>query len=273
MHSAGMDGTAGEQLKPTNGDSGVAYPKAVARATARISAQGIAVGYTSGISVLVLCLIPVTLLNGSTWGVRVAIGISGIWWGVATLPSAIWLRANEDERNAKKVADEASVGREILKAWRKLGDMLRPVEVKKLKNTFWFLAAWFLLSDGEYDSPSNHETNHLANLDTNRLCDDEGFTSITSTAVLFASTTLGMPTSSLILVMILSPLAGILGSLAWPRLQKRMEWTNERALVWLVVGAAIVPAYGCLGFLIEGGHGLRFGGLTTPAEVRTYVSE
>lgn len=78
-----------------------------------------------------------------------------------------------------------------------------------------------------------------------------------------------MAPSALILVSILSPLSGILGSLAFPKLQRRLGWTNKTCLIWLVGGAALVPIYGCLGFLIEGNEKStwKFGGLTTPGEV------
>lgn len=103
-----------------------------------------------------------------------------------------------------------------------------------------------------------------------------GFTTITSTAVLFAKTTLHMSASSLIIIGTLTPAAGIIGSLAWPRLQRRLGWSNLRALVGLVALAAVIPSYGCLGFLPFLGKGneggvsttaLRFGGLTSPAEM------
>lgn len=100
-----------------------------------------------------------------------------------------------------------------------------------------------------------------------RPCSDTciGFTTITSTALLFAKTSLSMPSSSLILVGILAPLSGIFGSLLWPRLQRRFGWTNLQVLVILVSFASLIPAYGCLGFLFEGSF--KFGGLTTPGEM------
>jgi MFS transporter, UMF1 family len=58
-----------------------------------------------------------------------------------------------------------------------------------------------------------------------------------------------MSPSSLILIGILTPLAGIVGSLLWTRLQRKYAWSNLRVLVGLVVGASAIPAYGCLGFL------------------------
>ena len=95
-----------------------------------------------------------------------------------------------------------------------------------------------------------------------------GFTTITSTAMLFAKTSLNMPATSLVVIGIISPLAGIAGSLVWPMFQRRFAWSNLRILVMLVCLASLLPAYGCLGFLsvFRGGH-VRFGGLTTPAEM------
>jgi UMF1 family MFS transporter len=75
-----------------------------------------------------------------------------------------------------------------------------------------------------------------------------------------------MPPSSLILIGILTPLSGILGSLIWPILQKRYAWSNLKVLVILVVMASVIPAYGCLGFLPIL-KSLGKGGLTTPEEM------
>lgn len=135
-------------------DSQDAYQQAVARSTARISAQGIAIGYASGISLLLLCMVPVTVLGGSTWSLRIAIMMSGIWWCLGSFPCAAWLKSEGDTgtESRRRADGEHGVGREILEAWKRLGQMIRPREMKRLKHTFWFLAAWFLLSDGESDS-------------------------------------------------------------------------------------------------------------------------
>lgn len=77
-----------------------------------------------------------------------------------------------------------------------------------------------------------------------------------------------MPASSLILIGVLVPSAGILGSLLWPRLQRKLEWSNLHALVALIVLAALIPLYGCTGFLFPLlGWKVRFGGLTKPGEM------
>lgn len=77
-----------------------------------------------------------------------------------------------------------------------------------------------------------------------------------------------MPPSSLILIGIITPMSGILGSLVWPVIQRRAGWTNLRVLVTLVCLASLLPAYGCLGFLSVFRNGkVRFGGLTAPGEM------
>ncbi|KAF8151761.1 autophagy-related protein 22-like protein [Crassisporium funariophilum] len=231
----------------------VQYQTELSRATSRISSLGIALGYGAGICLLIVALIPITKLQGSTFALRLAIGLSGIWWAVFSIPAAIWLpgassphrlTARSDDgvlERGLEVADkkELNIRREIMAAWIRLGTMLRWSEMKKLRNTFKYLAAWFLLSDG--------------------------FTTITSTAILFGKTTLHMSPSALILVGVLTPTSGILGSLAWPILQRRFAWTNLQVLVGLVIMASMIPAYGCLGFLVQGRA--RFGGLTTQGEM------
>lgn len=219
--------------------------------TSRISSQGIASGYIAGIALLMIALIPVRLLQGSTWSLRLAIGSSGIWWALGTIPAAILLpggqTATQGEWGEEIPPRQWKMSREIVGAWIRLGNMLRWSEIKKLKNTFCYLAAWFLLSDG--------------------------FTTITSTALLFAKTSLSMPPSSLILIGILTPVSGIVGSLIWPRIQRSIGWTNLRVLTILIITASLIPAYGCLGFLFEGrveetsGVKIKFGGLTTPGEM------
>lgn len=139
------------------------HDKILSTTTSRISSQGIALGYASGIVMLLLALIPVRAMKGSTDALRLAIGLSGIWWAVFSLPAAVWLpgaatiahathllEEDGDGVRPQTVEDEQkwSMTREIARAWRRLGQMLRWREIKKLRNTFTYLAAWFLLSDG-----------------------------------------------------------------------------------------------------------------------------
>ncbi|TFK38412.1 MFS general substrate transporter [Crucibulum laeve] len=218
------------------------YENTLSRTTSRISSLGIALGYGAGIFGLILALIPVTKMGGSTFALRLAIGLSGVWWAVFTIPAAIWLPGaspRDGNSNWERTEAKWNTRREIVKAWVRLRDMLRWREIQKLRNTFKFLAAWFLLSDG--------------------------FTTITSTAILFGKTTLHMSPSSLILIGVLTPTSGIVGSLVWPVIQRKMGWSNLRVLITLVLLASFIPVYGCLGFVFQGRT--KFGGLTTQSEM------
>ncbi len=134
------------------------YDSELSRAMSRISSQGIALGYGAGICLLLVALVLVTVLHGSTFALRLAIGLSGIWWAVFSIPAAIWLDGGGDDgasADAVWIDDESADGgrkwntrSEVVAAWRRLGGMLRPREIKRLRNTFKYLAAWFLLSDG-----------------------------------------------------------------------------------------------------------------------------
>lgn len=124
------------------------YTKLVSRATSRISSKGIAIGYSAGIALLLLLLVPVTLLKGSTFALRLSISLTGVWWLVFTIPAALWLPGRSSSDVTDTVRSGQSTAGQIAEAWRRLALMLRPSEIRELKNTFWFLLAWFILSDG-----------------------------------------------------------------------------------------------------------------------------
>jgi UMF1 family MFS transporter len=139
------------------------------RATARISSLGIALGYAAGILLLLVTVLPVQRAGGSTNALRFAIGGSGAWWALFSIPALLLLPgAREFEKTQKTsvteereglltsepaseapvVATEWTARREVVDSWKRLGNMLRWENIRRLRNTFRYLAAWFLLSDG-----------------------------------------------------------------------------------------------------------------------------
>ncbi|SJL06496.1 related to Autophagy-related protein 22-1 [Armillaria ostoyae] len=232
-HSEGIEEPLISRTRVESSELRAHYDNELSRATSRISSLGIALGYGAGICLLLVALIPVTKLKGSTFSLRLAIGLSGIWWAVFSIPAAVWLPGPTTLATSGASAGAIwidnldvpdgkwSIRAEVIAAWKRLGGMLRWQEIKKLRNTFKYLAAWFLLSDG--------------------------FTTITSTAILFGKTSLNMQPSALILIGVLTPCAGILGSLLWPLIQRKFLWSNLKVLIILVVLCSAIPAYGCLG--------------------------
>lgn len=128
----------------------IQYQSVLAREMSRISSLGIAMGYAAGILLLVVALVPVTKLHGSTFALRLAIGLSGVWWALFTIPAALFLPSSATELREEDILVKRgwNVGSEITSAWIRLVNTFRWAEIKKLRNTFKFLAAWFLLSDG-----------------------------------------------------------------------------------------------------------------------------
>ncbi|GAA6024908.1 hypothetical protein JCM11491_005519 [Sporobolomyces phaffii] len=223
------------------------YRLAKSTATSHLSSRAIALGYAAGISVLVALVPLVEALAASarqdeTWPLRVAIAISGAWWFIGSCvaarclnPSSIGAPASNRARFYRPMAVATAVVRgrvrdrlafvfgAVRSSWTGLGHTLR--EWRRLPMTFVFLSAWFLLSDS--------------------------YATLTSTAMLFAKTTLGLATSALIVVAILTPLAGIAGALAFPALQARASrggwWfprSNLAVLVLLVALSTLIPLYG-----------------------------
>ena len=175
------------------------YDDTLSRATSRILLLEIEIGYA-------VVLVLVEKLRGSTLALRLDIGLSGIWWAIFSLPAAIWLpgadatevnfEAGDEEgisdgwdgtriSRSKNRERECGLWGEIRAAWVRLGIMLQWSEALKLRNTSRYLAAWFSLSDGK-----------SCKID---LIISLSFSTITSTAVLFAKTSLHMLASSLIL--------------------------------------------------------------------------
>lgn len=115
--------------------------------TSRLSSTCTALGFFSGVSVLALLLVPVTLMGGSTFSLRLAVGLSGVWWIVFLIPAAYGLPGVQDTgkgRTGRKAEERPALG----DGWRRVGRMIRPDEVRRLSNLFTFLLTWIFLSDG-----------------------------------------------------------------------------------------------------------------------------
>ena len=210
----------------------------------RISTEGIAIGYTSGM-LLQLATIPLVIYTGKTTkSLELAILVSGVWWCIFAVPAALWMRP----RPGPPLPAPKSSGRfriileYIVYGWMIIFATLR--QARRLKDVMLFLAAWFLLSDG--------------------------YVTITSTAILFAKTTLGIGPSGLALIGILATFGGILGAILWPRVLtphlKFLQRSPHRTILFILSLSLLIPIYGLLGFLPIFKH-LGVGGLTHPNEV------
>ncbi|WWC91101.1 uncharacterized protein L201_006042 [Kwoniella dendrophila CBS 6074] len=220
------------------------YETLLSLTISRLSSTGTALGFFSGVSVLTLLLIPVLLLNGTTFSLRLAIGLSGIWWAIFTIPSWIGLPSGSSS-SLNEISEDTSTVKEkfgFKEAWKRIGHMLKPNEIRKLPNLYTFLIAWMFLSDG--------------------------FHTATYSAILFASSVLSMSASKIILIGILVQLSAVISSILVPKLQHSLSSknsnkpiTNFKVLLYTVLAASLIPTYTCLGLI------LPFGGLRSEYEM------
>ncbi|OCF35669.1 UMF1 family MFS transporter [Kwoniella heveanensis BCC8398] len=229
---------------PISPSSRTHYETLLSLTTSRLSSTGTALGFLSGVSVLTLLLIPVLLLEGSTFALRLAIGLSGIWWAIFTIPSWRGLPGGGGDGTSK---EDRAIGRAggLKDAWKRIGRMISPREIRKLPNLYGFLLAWMFLSDG--------------------------FHTTTYSAILFASSVLSMSAAKIILIGILVQLSAVISSIFVPKIQRhlsekaeredRKPITNFKVLLYAVVAGAMIPLYTCVGLI------LPFGGLRTEGEM------
>src|SRR5262249_21760360 len=122
-------------------------------------------------------------------------------------------------------------------SWKRLwGTVTR---ARQLEDVILFLAAWFMISDG--------------------------VATIASSAMMFAKTVLHMAPTSLAVIGIIMPLAGMVGAVCWPKISPVLGLNPPQTIFFCVVLFAAIPAYGLLGFwpaLANAGLGL-----TRPAEM------
>ncbi|OXC64053.1 hypothetical protein AYX13_06417 [Cryptococcus neoformans] len=211
------------------------YESLLSLTTSRLSSTGTAIGFFSGVSVLTLLLIPVMALGGSTFSMRLAIGLSGVWWALFTVPTCIGLPGGASGHGSDFNASQ------VKEAWLKVGKMVVPKQIRHLPNLYTFLLAWIFLSDG--------------------------FHTTTYAAILYASSVLSMSAPKIIFIGILVQLAAVISSILVPRVQRRLSITsskpvtNYKVLLAAVVAAAFIPVYTCVGLV------LPFGGLRSEGEM------
>lgn len=127
------------------------YEAMVSLKTTRISSMGIAIGYTSGVSVLCLSLIPIVRYQGSLESLQTVIGLTGLWWALFTIPAAYWLNtdAEDDTTIARSASDDGLVRQKIGEGWYRIRSLFNKTEVGRLKSCYSFLLSWAFLADGE----------------------------------------------------------------------------------------------------------------------------
>ncbi|KAL7270340.1 Autophagy protein 22 [Rhizina undulata] len=223
------------------------------RLSTKISSYGIAVGYTAAVFLQTFAIMLVLFTQSTTWSLRLVLFLIGLWWFLFTIPSALWLRPRPGPPLPilhREVSNGAAAFEVMLKmednswwgyikhAWVGLGKTI--LRAKRLKDVMFFLAAWFLVSDG--------------------------IATISGTAVLFAKTNLHMKPPALALISVISTVCGVCGAFAWPRIAAIFKRTPSQTILICIAVFELIPLYGLLGF-IPAVQKSGIAGLTSPGEM------
>jgi UMF1 family MFS transporter len=92
-----------------------------------------------------------------------------------------------------------------------------------LRDVLTFLTAWFFLSDA--------------------------IATVSSTAILFAKTTLEMSSSSLALINLTVTVSGILAAFTWSRVSRYLRWSPLQTILICTALFELIPLYGLLGYI------------------------
>lgn len=195
------------------------------------SSKGQMYGYVGGTTCLIFTVIAVAVLVElgvtSYWALGVGASVSGFWW----LGFSFYAFKDLTDRPGPPVPPGTNLYTEgWIRTYRLLAHL-----VKTTPNTAWFLVLFFFFSDG--------------------------YATIATVSVLFASRELCMGTVELSLLAVLVPLFAAIGGIAWFKFQQHTGWSSKSVLVLNLCLLAVLPLWGCVGFLNE------TVGLRDPAEL------
>lgn len=188
-----------------------------------ISAKGIGIGYAAGLFVQCVAILILVQMKSSTWSLRVVLLVIGAWWALFTVPAAFWLRPRPGPplpaRNGR--SGIGALFAYTAYAWKSIYNTVRLA--RRLFDIVLFLGAWFLLSDA--------------------------IATTSSTAILFAKTTLHMEAWALGMISVISTTAGIAGALSWSWISRRFSLKPHHTLLACIALFELIPIYGLLGYL------------------------
>lgn len=215
------------------------------------------IGYLAAVTLQTICIIIVVTTGSTTFSLRLALFVVGLWWLIFTLPAGLCLRPRPGpplETVTGSDGRSRSWFGYLAYSWVNLGRTV--VRARQLRDVLLFLAAWFMISDA--------------------------IATVSGTAVLFAKTTLGMQPAALSLInagcpstvgcsrltrlQIITTLSGVIGALTWSKVSRMMNLTPSQTIVTCICIFELIPLYGLLGF-IPAVQRAGVGGLQQPWEM------
>ena len=185
----------------------------------KISAYGIGIGYMAAVLVQVLAIMILFLTGSTTFSLRLVLFFIGVWWLVFTLPAALYLRPRPGPPLSG--SHTTSILKYLTHSWGLLISTI--MKARRLRDITLFLLAWFLLSDA--------------------------LATVSSTAILFAKTDLGMPPTALAFISVIATLFGVLGAFAWSAMSRYFNLKPAHTIAAIIALFEIIPLYGLLGYI------------------------
>ncbi|KAF3936930.1 hypothetical protein ABW19_dt0207305 [Dactylella cylindrospora] len=207
------------------------------KVSTQISSYGIAIGYSGGVLLQIICIGIVMLSGSTTNSLQVSIFCVGLWWFFFTIPSAMTLRPRPGPPLPLEDGQKFTWYTYITYSWKGLFRTI--TQAARLKDVALFLVAWFMVSDG--------------------------VATIASSAIVFAKTNLGMTPPELAAIGVIMPISGVIGAFSWPKISTWAGWSVSQTILICIALFAVIPLYGLMGLL---GPVKRAGfGLTRPGEM------
>ncbi|KAK3329737.1 autophagy-related protein 22 [Apodospora peruviana] len=227
-----LDDSTSELLSSRMVDEGDVAPGLHAKAeltsrelqlSTQISAKGIGIGYLAGLFLQCIAILILVRMKNTTWGQRVVLFVIGAWWGLFTIPAAMWLRPRPGPPLPASSAQSGirAWASYTVDAWKSL---FRTIKLAtRLVDIVLFLGGWFLLSDA--------------------------IATTSSTAILFAKTQLHMETWALGMINVISTAAGITGAFSWAFISRKLNLRVHQTILACIALFELIPLYGLLGYL------------------------
>ncbi|KAI5364930.1 Putative MFS transporter superfamily [Septoria linicola] len=195
----------------------------------QISSKGVGLGYAAAVTTQILSIGLLVLLKKANFvsestPLRFVLLFGGICWFLLTLPGALWLRKRPGPplRVIEPWKSKLPIALQYIRfAWKTVWTTVRTAT--KLRQTWVFLIAWFLLSDA--------------------------IATVSGTAILFARTELHMGTIPIALLSITSIGSGLAGAFAWPIISRRYGLQTKQTIIACMILMELIPFYGLLGFI------------------------
>ncbi|KAF8937346.1 Autophagy protein 22 [Dissophora ornata] len=178
-----------------------------------LSSHSMAAGYASGVALLIIAAGIALAMDQTTYSMQLGMALTGIWWFCVSFFTMKYLPAQPGEHLGENV-------NLFLYSWRRLGKTLHQASL--LKETFKYLLAWFILSDGS--------------------------STIISLAIFMGKKKFLLDNTQLMIGAILVPLAALFGTYMWLYIQRKLDLTSKQTLLAISIAFALVPVYALIGF-------------------------